>query len=172
MKVKFISLILLLVACKGSPEIKSEIPRVTEKESKDGKYSNLSAAEEVPSLVLELSLREKGYSEIPVNIFGFNNLRRLDLSMNPIEGIPKEIERLKNLEVLIIGHAQIETIDNALAGLPNLSVVSLPYNNIGSIPESLCTSNIERLNLSENPITEIPKCFCSTPIKMIPNCTE
>lgn len=137
-----------------------------------GKYSDLKKALKKPELVLELSLREKGYKEFPNEVFLFKNLENLDLSMNPIESIPEGIAQLEKLKILVISNGSLKFISPEISRLEHLKNLTLINNNIESFPTSVCESKLDLINLSGNPIEKWPDCLCKKKRKLLPPCKK
>jgi Leucine-rich repeat (LRR) protein len=138
----------------------------------NGKFSDLETALKKPESVLELSLREKGYKEFPNEVFLFKNLKKLDLSMNPIEFIPEEIDHLEKLKILVIGNGSLKFISPEISRLKHLENLTLINNSIENVPASICESELGLINLSGNPIERWPDCLCKTKRKLLPPCKK
>ncbi len=99
------------------------------------KAYNLQLALKDPEKFTELYLHNRGISIFPMEVFVFENLKKLDLSQNRIEIIPPEIISFKSLESLILSGNQLKSLS------VQLSFLSL----------------LKELDLNDNPLSEIPK---------------
>ncbi|MEL6675613.1 MAG: leucine-rich repeat domain-containing protein [Bacteroidota bacterium] len=121
-------------------------------------YTDLESLPANLDLVTHLSLREKGYDEIPAVIFKFKNLKTLDLSLHNISAIPEEISRLSQLESLTMAYGHLESIPPSIAKLKKLKELNFLYNDLKSLPESIGElDELEELNMNGNPISVIPE---------------
>ncbi len=86
------------------------------------------------------------------------NLRKLDISGNPLESIPDVVTQILHLEELILIRVELTEIPEAIAQLTNLTQLHLSDNQITQIPEALAKlTNLTQLHLSRNKITQIPE---------------
>ena len=138
-------------------KIKKEVPIDTSGYKNLEYFGNLDSAILNPRKVGHLSLRENDYLEFPKEIFEFQNLRSLDISMNSIEIIPPEIKKLTQLESLVMAYCSLYTISKEIGELQNLRSLDLLDNNLSAIPESIGNlHSLEKLNLTMNPLIELP----------------
>ena len=120
------------------------------KRYKDKSFSELENLNE-----LNLTLNHMG--EIPKELGCLLNLSNLYLSYNFIEKIPWQLNNLLNLKDLDLSHNRIK-IPKELGNLLNLSYLNLSYNKIKEIPRELGNlQHLRILNLNQNYIKKIPK---------------
>ena len=88
----------------------------------------------------------------------FKNLKKLYLSINKIEKLPKEIWNLKKLEELFLNNNKINELSSEIGKLKKLKILDLSNNQIKKLPEEIWNlKKLEILKLSYNKIKEIPK---------------
>ncbi len=95
-----------------------------------------------------LDLRINRLTSMPKEVFSLHHLRVLKLSNNLIKAIPDEIEKLKELEELEVSDAGLVKISDKLALLPKL----------------------KKLIISNNPLTKLPKLPKSLEVLEFNNC--
>jgi hypothetical protein len=94
---------------------------------------------------------------LPLELLDLPNLRKLDISGNPLESIPDVVSQIQHLEELILIRAELTEIPDAIGNLANLTQLDLSSNQITQIPDAIGNlANLTQLYLSSNQITQIP----------------
>jgi internalin A len=115
----------------------------------------------------ELDLSGMGLTEVPPEIGGLGELKRLILGKsdrkkaafvgNPLTKLPSELWKLQQLEELFLVDIQISVIPDVIAQLVNLQTLDLRSNQIRVIPDVIVQLvNLQTLALSFNQIKVIP----------------
>jgi internalin A len=115
----------------------------------------------------ELDLSGMGLTEVPPEIGGLGELRRLILGKwdgkeeigigNELTALPPEICRLQQIEELDLRGNYITSIPDSISQLINLRSLSFHANRINILPNAISQLvNLEILNLADNQITVIP----------------
>jgi Leucine-rich repeat (LRR) protein len=126
--------------------------------SQDTVYYDISEIRTSNDMVFCLQLRTINSDRFPVEIFKFQNLRSLDISMNSLVNLPDNIDTLKYLESLTLTFTKITTLPNRIGNLHNIKEIILIGSRINALPESIGNlTNLETLNLSFCPIGVLPK---------------
>ena len=95
-----------------------------------------------------------------INILS-DNLKILQLGMNKINHIPKEIGDLVNLEHLDLCHNNIQTIPIEIGKLSKLTHLYLEHNKIREIPKEIGNLNeLKDFYINKNPLSAIPLEIC------------
>jgi len=105
--------------------------------------------------LLQCSLASNVIAKIPPKFFiSFNHLTELDLSNNRISTLPSEMSSCSQLEVLSIASNSFVSLPSVLLDIPSLAKIDAKKNFIADVEvEAIVScSNIEQLNLEENPI--------------------
>ena len=134
----------------------------------------------------KLSIESCKLKEVPTEIFKLKNLEIIELRSNKISYCPPFISKFKKLKELDMGYNQITTMDSLLIGdisnselfslglgfnqikiisstignLSNLSFLYLSHNQIENIPCCLSELDLDIVDFENNPLIEIPECFC------------
>lgn len=134
----------------------------------------------------KLSIESCELKDVPPQIFKLKNLEILELRSNKISNCPPLISRLKKLKNLDLTYNKITLIDTLLSGdisnselfslalgfnqiklipstignLSNLSFLYLSHNRIENIPCCLSELDLDIVDFENNPLIEIPECFC------------
>lgn len=107
-----------------------------------------------------LSLKNCELMELPKEINELKHIEMLNLCNNKLKTIPKEIGELDNLKILFLDNNNLEGLPCEIGRL-NLSWLTLNNNNLMIFQEeilySLVINGLERIDLSGNPINNIPK---------------
>jgi len=124
------------------------------------KYLNIGAnkIKEIPDLShLELEVFKLHKNTIdhlpPIG----KKIKSLNLFLNRIQEIPKQVFDLNMLEVFTFGVTEMKDLPN-LSSLENIRWLTLTVNKIQNIPDDICMlKNLEGLQLAKNCIKELPQ---------------
>ncbi len=120
-----------------------------------------------PNNVVNLSITDNRFKDIPFNIQNFTDLKYLNLANNKIKAIKLDFSKLKNLNWLNLSGNKIRTIDESISELKNLNFLDLSNNLLKKLPLGLCNlKNLKVLNLKNN---KIPFEQIAQLIKCLPN---
>lgn len=107
-----------------------------------------------------LSIEDKtAVTNIPVGISRLNKLKKIKIIVNEIDIIPDELGELCNLEDLSLEFKFDSAIFPAcIWGLPKLCSLELDFKGYLTLipPKELLNSNIKRLTLRDNGLSELP----------------
>ena len=105
--------------------------------------------------LLELNIRNGGWSVFPKWILNMTQLEGLDISDNIIGTIP-DLGHMKHLKTLNISGMKLDTIPTWIGELPELKELYASNNQCKTIPEHISKlTKLERLDLSSNGLTSI-----------------
>ena len=108
----------------------------------------------------QLTLRDKGISEIPPEIGQATSLEKLILDENNLSTLPKEIGELVNLRILSANRNRIDRIPPELTNLSSLQLLHLSHNQLEHLPESIYgLKELIDLRVSDNKLTKLPSSF-------------
>lgn len=114
--------------------------------------------------LLFLDLKDNCLETLPPQTRRLSNLQTLILNDNPLGHFQlRQLPSLVNLETLHMRNTQrnLFNFPGNLDNLTNLSDVDLAQNALPKVPDALYSlSNLKRLNLSENEITELSTGKC------------
>jgi Leucine-rich repeat (LRR) protein len=134
----------------------------------------------------KLNIESCELKEVPPQIFKLKNLEIIELRSNKISYCPPFISKFKKLKELDMCFNQITTMDSLLIGdisnsklvslslsfnqikiinpdvckLRELSFLHFSYNQIENIPCCLSEFELFEVSIENNPLNEIPECFC------------
>lgn len=107
-----------------------------------------------------LNISDNFLTEFPKSIYSLINLKRLNLSGNPIKEL-HNISMLTNLKYLNLSSCSLKIISADII-LLNLSELYINRNDLITIPDWIYTSNsLTKINLSYNPGLIFSNNFCS-----------
>jgi Leucine-rich repeat (LRR) protein len=107
-----------------------------------------------PEKITELNLVDQKYTNFPMEVLEFANLKSLNLSFNQIDQIPTEIAGLQKLESLNLNNNRLNSLPASLSRLTSLKYLSLVNNQITDLPfEIAYLPNLKYLNLANNQFT-------------------
>lgn len=110
------------------------------------------------------SLRLRGLTEFPDEIFGLaETLEVLDLSDNPLTGLPPDIGRLRRLRVLFCSQSRITRLPPALGDCPNLSQIGMRGGILAEIPDESLPPALRWLTVTDNRLTALPEALGRRP---------
>ncbi len=105
----------------------------------------------------ELDLSRKKIIKLPENLALLNNLKILFLNNNQLITLPESITKLKNLECLYLENNQLKSLPKNIGDLESLQELDLANNQLNTLPKSIEKLSLERMMISDNPITSFPK---------------
>ncbi len=106
----------------------------------------------------KLVLWYEGLTDIPEEVFGVDDLERLDLSGNKLMALPEVITKLTNLTTLYLSGNKLTTLPEAITKLINLTTLDLSYNELTALPEAITKlTNVTTLDLSWNRLMTLPE---------------
>ena len=134
----------------------------------------------------KLNIESCELKEVPPQIFKLKKLEIIELRSNKISYCPPFISKFKKLKELDMCFNQITTMDSLLIGdisnsklfslalcfnqiklvspnickLNNLAFLILGENQIENIPCCLSELDLDIVDFENNPLVEIPECFC------------
>jgi hypothetical protein len=135
------------------PETMAKLPKL------QGLYAPCNAIHHLPCLshLVQLDLSENKIQEFPSEILQFSDLEELNLSFNLIPEVPSKVSQLSKLAVLYISKNNLHFLPTQIAEL-HLRKFLVYGNHIELLPKELGTiSELEKLDVSENPISSIPE---------------
>ncbi|GJM32133.1 MAG: hypothetical protein DHS20C18_11340 [Saprospiraceae bacterium] len=103
-----------------------------------------------------LDVRENRLKSLPQTLQNCPTLQRLLVAKNRCKTIPNFISGFSWLKVLDFSHNGIEKINKQLAGCLALDQLDLSNNSLSHLPDLDKMSQLERLNLAGNQLTELP----------------
>jgi len=103
--------------------------------------------------LVHLNLSSNQLAEQP-NLAGLHSLRTLDVRYNQLTSL--DLRDLPGLTELEADHNQLTQITLPTEHLRRLA---LAHNQLSTLPGSLCDAPLAQLNLSANPLAELPACI-------------
>ncbi len=85
----------------------------------------------------EVDLSNRGFVEIPDNIFSNRRILKLGASRNYITFLPPEIRKLTNLRELYIVSNKLTSLPPEIGKLVNLEQLDVSYNQLTSLPSDI-----------------------------------
>jgi hypothetical protein len=133
-----------------------------------------------------LDLTDNNLSSLPDDFYRFKKLKRLFLSNNQFNHVPKVLAKLSNLSMigirnnhievfeenalppstrwLILTDNNLQTIPNSIGDLPLLQKFMISGNQLTSLPDSISKCrNLELLRISANKLSSFPNILLSLP---------
>jgi Leucine-rich repeat (LRR) protein len=105
-----------------------------------------------------LDLKINRIAKLPKNIGNLHFLTHLDLSNNNLKSLPESIGALNSLEFLYLKYNKIVEIPNSIGALKKLKTLDLRHNNLISLPyEIYKLKSLEILDLHGNKLNNLPK---------------
>ncbi len=103
-----------------------------------------------------LDLSYNKFRRIPEQLFDFKELKVLNLMGNPIQLISQRISELSNLENLNLRACSINNLGNGIQLADSVRILDLGENNLSDFPISFCNSELQQLDLDDNPLYNLP----------------
>ncbi|MFN0214818.1 MAG: leucine-rich repeat domain-containing protein [Saprospiraceae bacterium] len=104
-----------------------------------------------------LDLSGKALTEIPAEVFQYQQLEFLLLSNNNLDSLPAQIGELKHLTIMDLGANHLTSLPAQIGELKHLANLSLGGNQLTSLPEQIGElRNLTYLNLRGNQLTNLP----------------
>ena len=99
----------------------------------------------------------KGLTSFPKELYNFvDSLEVLDLTDNNLSTLPDDFYKFKKLKRLFISNNQFEHVPKVLAKLPNLSMIGIRNNKIKIFEENSLPLSTRWLILTDNKLTKLP----------------
>ena len=99
----------------------------------------------------------KGLTSFPKELYEFvDSLEVLDLTNNNLSTLPDDFYKFKKLKRLFISNNQFDHIPKVLARLPNLSMIGIRNNKIKIFEENSLPLSTKWLILTDNELTKLP----------------
>ena len=114
------------------------------------------------TFLTDLSLRDNAIVVLPPSVGDIIGLYTLRLDSNYLSMVPPELGKLSGLTELGIGRNLLQHFpDELLLNFQNLRVLDLAYNQLRSMPSSVCAlSRLTDLDLSNNSLPTLPFEMC------------
>lgn len=110
--------------------------------------------------VFSITFSGKKLAEVPIELFQYTHLKRLDLGKNKLVNLPDEFVKLSELEYLNLEKNRFVFFPNELCQLYNLTELILNRNDIISLPD--CIERLDSLiylDIWATPIAQFPEAF-------------
>lgn len=107
------------------------------------------------ALVREIDLEKQVVFDLPEEVIEmFPNLTSMSLKGNYLVSLPERMGNLHRLKCLDLSDNRISSLPSSVGNLPALRILKLDGNEIGrDLPPNIANlKNLERLNLSRNPL--------------------
>jgi Leucine-rich repeat (LRR) protein len=140
-----------------------------------------------PNTIEHLELHSESLIELPLELAGLENLKKLELFMpslsalpdwitwaypklsllrlkrTKLEGLPvlnEKTTKLNQLTILSLAQNQLKKLPENLELLASLEVLELYHNQLNALPESFgALVRLKRLNLDSNQLASLPQSF-------------
>ncbi|XP_001649779.2 protein flightless-1 homolog [Aedes aegypti] len=145
-----------------SPEVVQRMRWVSKLTIRQGRVSNIFLKDDLQELIVTSSSTH----DVIIGETETEELKRLMITRNKLESIPKNVEKLKTLTVLDLSNNNIEVVDlDELHGLKKLATVDLSSNRIYYLTavNSFALPRLETFKLDNNFLTEIDFDAWTTP---------
>ncbi|MFX1437551.1 MAG: leucine-rich repeat domain-containing protein [Promethearchaeota archaeon] len=108
--------------------------------------------------IKKLDLKINRIAKLPKNLSKLINLTYLDLSNNNLRSLPESFGSLSSLEYLYLKYNKINEIPSTIGKLEKLIILDLRHNNIKSLPNEISSLNsLEILDIHGNRLNNFPK---------------
>ena len=115
-----------------------------------------------PDTVFSITFEKNKLDSIPIGLFKFINLKKLDLSKNKLTDLSDSFIDLKQLEILDLGKNKFSEFPSEICELTHLKKLSLNRNDISTIPYLIINlTELETLDIWDTPIISFPEQFVS-----------
>ena len=114
-----------------------------------------------PDTIYSISLSKSKLTEIPKELWKFQNLKELYLEKNKLASLPDSLDLFKKLEILNLDRNDFETVPLVISRLENLKKLIFSRNKINVISGNLFyCSKLEEMDFYDNPIGTVePKIY-------------
>ncbi|WP_299464556.1 leucine-rich repeat domain-containing protein [uncultured Microscilla sp.] len=120
-------------------------------------FYHIELALETPEKVKVLDLTSQRISQVPAEVFQFQNLEKLVLTNCKLKALPKEIAQLKKLQTLILAFNELTSLPKELGQLTQLQKLDLYQNRLTRLPSYISAlKNLRDLNVGKNQLKEFP----------------
>ena len=86
-------------------------------------------------------------------------LRNFCIGGNPLDEFPTFIDELQDLEEIDCSSSFLKKFPYVIDKLTKLKKLKVNDNCIAEFPEGLCQKNLEKLEIKENPVKQLPDSF-------------
>lgn len=123
-------------------------------------YSWESAQKANVDSVFYISFQGERLSEVPIELFNFKHLKRLDLGKNKLVNLPDQFIYLTELEYLNLEKNRFVVFPNEICQLYSLKELVLNRNDITFLPDCIeRLDSLTYLDIWATPIAQFPEAF-------------
>ena len=106
----------------------------------------------------ELSFRNAGIDTLPREVFSHaDTLEHLDLSGNHFTSLPDELTRLRSLRRLFLSNNPCEELPRVIGQLPQLEMVGFRSCRLNRVAEDALPARLRWLTLTDNQLEFLPE---------------
>ena len=141
------------------------LPNLKSISAEKNKLKSIPTPTKLPATVIKkINLSHNKINKIPKAFFHFHQLEELRLSNNKISKLPLQAGNWKKLSVLNLSHNRIKELPSSLGELFMLRHCYLNYNKLSALPESIGQlSWLSQLELDNNTFTHFPRALVHCP---------
>jgi len=99
---------------------------------------------------------EKANGELPASLFQLKSLNYLEISDTSLSFLSDNVKNLECLINLALHRNKLTQIPHTLDQLDKLKFLDISFNQLSSIPSSLCLPSLQTFNASNNQLKELP----------------
>ncbi|MEI7489323.1 MAG: leucine-rich repeat domain-containing protein, partial [Chryseobacterium sp.] len=139
------------------PENFGKLIKVTNLNLSDTQLQELPESFFQLTQITHLNLSNNPLEELSENFGKLTHVENLDISHTQLQTLPLSFENLKALQKLNLSHNELENLPVLFGKLKALQNLDLSYNKLENLPEDfrvLFLSNLEKLNLSNNYLSQ------------------
>ena len=112
----------------------------------------------LPPPLKELSFRNAGLDTLPREVFAHaDTLEHLDLSGNHFTSLPDEFTRLRSLRRLFLSNNPCEELPRVIGQMPKLEMVVLKSCRLNRVAEDALPARLRWLTLTDNQLEFLPE---------------
>ncbi|MFQ5979214.1 MAG: leucine-rich repeat domain-containing protein [Candidatus Heimdallarchaeota archaeon] len=110
------------------------------------------------SFIQDLTLRNKAFQQLPMDIRNHLRLESLDFAWNKLNCLPGTISLLEKLKQLILYKNDLTELPEELGHLSNLEILDVSDNELAALPDKLTQlTKLQYLAVSGNHLVALPK---------------